>query len=268
MAATALDSLLGRAVRTVVLRVGEEFVVCSASVEVLPFTAEEVIGKVSSLADALVVNSLVGGVLVENSLAADSLVDNSVVGDELVNTTVFVCSVVDDSVLTSVSGMNVVFVRATWLVSNLIVDVSSFVEVSSFTVPGKGGIATFGAVVESDMLLLLVSTIVVSGCNALVEVKDVELVVGCNFSIRSKKSGVLVVVVAVVVGAVVVEVVVLLVTRMETPFTDVVVANRVTVAVLVRLRMEVKVNSLSSETGVSEVLSICPSASPLLLFRM
>jgi len=111
----------------------------------------------------------------------------------------------------------------------------------------------------------------VSGCNALVEVRDVELFVGCNFSIRSKKSGVVgVVVVAAVVGAVVVVVivVVLLVTIVDTTFTDVVVASRVTVAVLVRLRIDVKVNSLSSETGVSEVLSISPSASELLLFRM
>lgn len=127
-----------------------------------------------------------------------------------------------------------------------------------------------GVVLESEVLLTLSSNSVVSGCNALVEVRDVELVVGCNFSIRSKKSGVVgVVVVAAVVGAVVVVVViVLLVTIVDTSFADVVVASRVTVAVLVRLRIDVKVNSLSSETGVSEVLSISPSASALLLFRM
>jgi len=126
-----------------------------------------------------------------------------------------------------------------------------------------------GVVLESEVLLTLSSNSVVSGCNALIEVRDVELVVGCNFSIRSKKSGVVgVVVVAAVVGAVVVVVIVLLVTIVDTSFADVVVASRVTVAVLVRLRIDVKVNSLSSETGVSEVLSISPSASALLLFRM
>lgn len=130
MAATALDSLLGRSVRTVtsitvLFWVGEEFVVCSASVEVLPFTAEEVEDNVSSLAGALVVDSI----------AVDSLVGDSVVSDELVNTKVFVCVVVDESVLTSVSGMNVVVLSGAWLVSNLIVDVSSVVEVSVFTVP-------------------------------------------------------------------------------------------------------------------------------------
>lgn len=126
-----------------------------------------------------------------------------------------------------------------------------------------------GVVLESEVLLTLSSNSVVSGCHALIEVRDVELVVGCNFSIRSKKSGVVgVVVVAAVVGAVVVVVIVLLVTIVDTSFADVVVASRVTVAVLVRLRIDVKVNSLSSETGVSEVLSISPSASALLLFRM
>lgn len=130
MAATALDSLLGRSVRTVtsitvLFWVGGEFVVCSASVEVLPFTAEEVEDNVSSPAGALVVDSI----------AVDLLVGDSVVSDELVNTKVFVCSVVDESVLTSVSGMNVVVLSGAWLVSNLIVDVSSVVEVSVFTVP-------------------------------------------------------------------------------------------------------------------------------------
>lgn len=93
--------------------------------EVLPFTAEEVEDNVSSLAGALVVDSI----------AVDSLVGDSVVSDELVNTKVFVCFVVDESVLTSVSGMNVVVLSGAWLVSNLIVDVSSVVEVSVFTVP-------------------------------------------------------------------------------------------------------------------------------------
>jgi len=130
MAATALDSLLGRSVRTVtgipvVVWVGEEFVVCSASVEVLPFTVEEVEDNVSSLSGALVVDSI----------AVDPLVDGSVVSDELVNTKVFVCFVVDESVLASVSGMNVVVLSGAWLVSSLIVDVSSFVEVSVFSVP-------------------------------------------------------------------------------------------------------------------------------------